>query len=119
MRLKEKCKERTTIVVMDNLSVHHSKALKFQFDNHAFMAKYLPPQSCALNPIEQVWNIVKSKWKKTSYMVLDISKKKEEQIVAAVDRIQGIADSIDQQMMLRMARGNYDAMAKTLQGYLV
>jgi hypothetical protein len=36
-----------------------------------------------------------------------------------VNQIQGIADGIDQQMMLRMARGNYDAMAKTLQGYLV
>jgi hypothetical protein len=104
---------------MDNLSVHHSKALKFQFDNHAFMAKYLPPQSCALNPNEQVWTVIKCEWKKTSYMVLDIAKKKEDQIKAAVDRIQGIADNINQQMMLRMARGNCDSMAKTLQGYLV
>ena len=83
-RLKEKCKERSTIVVMDNLSVHHSKAIKFQFDSHAFIAKYLPPQSWALNPIEQVWNVIKAEWKRTSYMVLDIAKKKEEQIAAAV-----------------------------------
>jgi hypothetical protein len=68
---------------------------------HAFMAKYLPPQSCALNPIEQVWNVIKCEWKKTSYMVLDISKKKEEQIVAAVDRIQGIADGINQEKMIK------------------
>ena len=52
-------------------------------------------------------------------MVLDIAKKKEDQITAAVHRIQGIADTVDQSMMIRMARGNYDAMAKTLQGYLV
>ena len=52
-------------------------------------------------------------------MVLDVSMRKEEQIVAAVNRVQGIADSIDQAMMVRMARGNYDAMVKTLQGYLV
>jgi hypothetical protein len=52
-------------------------------------------------------------------MVLDISKKKEEQIVAAVNQIQGIADNINQEMMLKMAKGNYDAMAKSLQGYLV
>ena len=83
------------------------------------MAKYLPPQSCALNPIELVWNVIKCEWKKTSYMVLDVSKKKEEQITAAVNRIQGIADSINQDMMVKMARGNYDAMLKTLQGYLV
>ena len=52
-------------------------------------------------------------------MVLDIAKKKEDQIKAAVDRIQGIADTINQRMMLKMARGNYDSMVKTLQGYLV
>ena len=52
-------------------------------------------------------------------MVLDISKKKEEQIVAAVNQIQGIADNVNQEMMIRMARGNYDSMVKTLQGYLV
>ena len=63
--------------------------------------------------------MVKCEWKKTSYMVLDIAKKKDDQIKAAVDPIQGIADTIDKQMMLRMARGNYDSMAKTLQGYLV
>ena len=63
--------------------------------------------------------MIKTEWKKTSYMVLDISKKKEDQIKAAVERIQGIADNINQEMMLKMARGNYDAMTKTLQGYLV
>jgi len=87
MRLKEKCKDRPTIVVMDNLSVHHSKILKPHFDERHFIAKYLPPQSCALNPIEQVWNVIKCEWKKTSYMVLDIAKKKEDQITAAVHRI--------------------------------
>ena len=104
---------------MDNLKVHHSKLLQPHFDDYHFIAKYLPPQSCALNPIENVWNIVKSQWKKTSYMVLDVGKKKEEQLVAAVNRIQGIADSIDQKQMKRMARGNYEAMTKSLQGYIV
>ncbi len=87
MRLKDKCKETPTIVVMDNLKVHHSKILKAHFDERHFIAKYLPPQSCALNPIEQVWNVIKTEWKKTSYMVLEISKKKEDQIQAAVERI--------------------------------
>ena len=43
-----------------------------------FVAKYLPPQSCALNPIEQVWNLVKQEWKRTSFMILDIATKKED-----------------------------------------
>ncbi len=63
--------------------------------------------------------MIKCEWNKTSYMVLDIAKKKEDQIKAAVDRIQGIADNVNKQMMMRMARGNYDSMVKTLQGYLV
>ena len=95
LRLKEKCLGRRTIVVMDNLKVHHSKTLRPHFDERTLIAKYLPPQSCALNPIEQVWNIIKCSWKRTSYMVLDVSKKKEEQLTAAVDRIQGIADSMN------------------------
>jgi len=37
----------------------------------------------------------------------------------AVDRIQGIADQMEKSLMIRMAKGNYEAMAKSLQGYLV
>jgi hypothetical protein len=56
--------------------MHHSMILNPYFEDHNFMAKYLPPQGCALYPIEQVWNVVKSLWKKTSYMALVILKKK-------------------------------------------
>lgn len=66
MRLKETCIERPMIVVLNNLLVHQSETIKFQFDNHAFIAKYLPPQSCALNPIEQMWIVFKCEWKKTT-----------------------------------------------------
>ena len=48
------------IVVIDNLSVHHSKLVTNQFDNRWFLHQFLPPQSCELNPIEKVWNIVKA-----------------------------------------------------------
>jgi hypothetical protein len=41
MRLKEKCKERPTITVMENLKVHHSKIVKPPFDERHLMAKYL------------------------------------------------------------------------------
>ena len=63
--------------------------------------------------------MIKCEWKKTSYMFLDIAKKKDDQIKAPVERIQGIADTIDKRMMLQMARVNYDSMVKTLQEYLV
>ncbi|MFM7727618.1 MAG: hypothetical protein ACKO7B_13010 [Flavobacteriales bacterium] len=28
--------------------------------------------------MEQVWNIIKAEWKRTSFMVLDIAKRKED-----------------------------------------
>jgi transposase len=58
------------VVVMDNLQVHKTKAVQGLF-NSGFESKFLPPQSCELNPIEKVWNIIKAKWRKTSYMILE------------------------------------------------
>lgn len=119
LRLKEKCQGRRTIVVMDNLQVHHSKLLRPCFDDQYFVAKYLPPQSCALNPIEQVWNVIKGRWRRTSYTVLEVTMRKDEQVAAAVEHIKSIADGVDQEMMRRMSRGNYDSMTKSLQGFIV
>ena len=66
------------IVVMDNLSVHHRKIVTQQFDNRWFLHQFLPSQSCELNPIEKVWNIVKAQWRRNSYRILDVAKKKED-----------------------------------------
>ncbi len=102
------------IVVMDNLSVHHSKIVSEEFDNRWFMSQFLPPQSCELNPIEKVWNIIKCQWRKNSYRILDIGRKKEDQLIATVDAINEIANNLDQDLMKRIAKCNYEAMTKTL-----
>jgi transposase len=44
---------------MDNLQVHKTKVVQEIFDEN-FQSKFLPPQSCELNPIEKVWNIIKT-----------------------------------------------------------
>ena len=107
------------IVVMDNLSVHHSLIVKREFDGESFQYQFLPPQSCELNPIERVWNLIKGEWRKNSYRILDIAKKKEEQLLATIDAINGIAAGLNPDIMLRIARCNYEAMTRTLQGYIV
>jgi transposase len=117
-KLKEKCSDRRCIVVMDNLSVHKSKVIQDVFDD-AFQQKFLPPQSCELNPIEKVWNILKMKWRKTSYMILENNDKTEEKVQAAVDMIRCLADEADNEMMLKIARCNYKTMARALRGHLV
>jgi transposase len=102
------------IVVMDNLSVHHSKIVKEEFDNRWFMYQFLPPQSCELNPIERVWNLIKGQWRKNSYRILDIAKKKEDQLTATINAINGISANMDKDLMRKIARCNYEAMTKTL-----
>ena len=48
---------------------------------------FLPPQSCELNPIEKVWNVVKNEWRRTSFMILENNHKTDEKIADAVRMI--------------------------------
>ena len=104
---------------MDNLSAHHSKRVKEEFDDIKFLYQFLPPQSCELNPIEKVWNLVKAQWRRNSYRILDIAKKKDDQLTATINAINGIAQQLNPDTMKKIARSNYEAMTKTLQGYIV
>lgn len=56
--LKSKA-HKPSLVIMDNLSVHHAKALKSLF-KEGFSKMFLPKYSCTLNSIEKLWSIVKS-----------------------------------------------------------
>ena len=90
IRLKEKCLERC-IVVVDNLCVHRSRAVRDIFDEK-FQQMFLPPHSCELNPIEKAWNIIKGEWRKTSYLIMDNDHRTDEKIKQAVSMLQRIAD---------------------------
>ena len=46
--------------------------------------------------------------------MLDISRKKEDQLLATVEAIKEIAKNLDQDLMKKIARCNYEAMTKTL-----
>ena len=98
--------------------MHKTENVRKVFNDN-FQQMFLPPQSCELNPIEKAWNIIKTQWRKSSYMILENNKKTDEKIVDAVDMIQGIADGLDQEMMKRVARCNYKTMSLTLRGHLV
>lgn len=102
VKLKEKCMELPTLVVMDNLAVHKTKLVRDTFDNK-FQCMYLPPQSCELNPIEKAWNIIKSQWRKTSFLMLENNRKTEEKIGDAVNFIQSIAEGQDMEKMKKVA----------------
>jgi transposase len=116
--LKAKCQGRTCIVVMDNLCVHKTKTVQGLFDSQ-FQQMFLPPQSCELNLIEKAWNIIKSQWRKTSYLILENNQKTEAKIADSVRMLQGIAEKQDLEKMKIVAHCNHKAMALTLRGYMV
>ena len=49
----------TSIVVMDNCSIHHVAEVKFMLDNGGMLLVYLPPYRPELNPIEKTFGYVK------------------------------------------------------------
>jgi transposase len=112
--LKGRCADSKTIVVMDNLPVHHSKRLHEYFDDERFSAQFLPPQSCELNPIEKVWSLLKGEYRKTAHEILADTKSTEKMIEAAIEKIKMFASGFKQEDMRRMARANYSNMARTL-----
>ena len=59
--LKKKCQGSKTLIVLDNLRIHHAKKVQYIFD-YNFQQMFLPPYSSELNPIERLWSLLKRKW---------------------------------------------------------
>jgi transposase len=87
--------------------------------NAGFQQKFLPPQSCELNPIEKAWNIIKGQWRKRSYLILENNRSTDDKVRDAVNMIQGLAEGADQDSMKKVALSNYKSMSLTLRGLLV
>jgi transposase len=47
------------VLVMDNLRVHHIPAVKDRLTKAGVRPLYLPPYSPELNPIEEIWSVIK------------------------------------------------------------
>jgi len=53
---------RDNFIVMDNCRIHKTSAIVSYFERNNFNILYLPPYSPQLNPIEEVFSLVKSKY---------------------------------------------------------
>ena len=51
---------KAAVLVMDNMKLHHAKAVKDLLDSSGVRYTYLPPYSPDLNPIEKLWSKVKA-----------------------------------------------------------
>jgi transposase len=79
---------------MDNLSVHNAKIVEEEFERH-FEKRLLPTYSCALNPIERIWSVVKQTWRKTVHLYCMQQDSVEDRLQAARQRILQIVESIE------------------------
>ena len=52
------------VVVMDNYSIHKGQKIKDIIENRGCRILFLPPYSPDLNPIENLWAVIKSRIKK-------------------------------------------------------
>ncbi len=64
--LKEKCRGKRVVIVLDNLQVYQAKLLDGVYDDN-FMEMFLPPYSSVLNPFERLWSILKRSWMQDIY----------------------------------------------------
>jgi transposase len=92
--LKAKCQGLYVVVIMDNLSVHNAKIVEEEFERH-FEKRLLPTYSCALNPIERIWRVVKQTWRKTVHLYCMQQDSVEDRLQAARQRILQIVESIE------------------------
>jgi len=49
------------VIIMDNCSTHHSKAVRACLKRLCIEVLYMPPYSPELNPIEEAWSVIKRK----------------------------------------------------------
>lgn len=62
-RIPERLMSGNCVIVMDNARFHHSAAVKQWCRDHNIRLEYLPPYSPQLNPIEEVFSMVKSRYR--------------------------------------------------------
>jgi transposase len=55
--------EQTMVVIMDNARFHHSQVVKDALNQAGVQTHYLPPYSPQLDPIEEVFSMVKSRYR--------------------------------------------------------
>ena len=64
-RLSLRPREKNTVIVLDNASIHRSKTMKEMrpvWESRGLFLFYLPPYSPHLNIAETLWRILKGKW---------------------------------------------------------
>ena len=125
--LKKKCPQRT-VVVLDNLKIHHSKKLEAIYAPD-FKEMLLPPYSSELNPIERLWSVLKRKWTAGQSVFaeeVNANGQNKDVIQHSIGRLNSLLgkltflnsnlESIEERVVKGLARSHYRSMLAVLQG---
>lgn len=91
------CKGKKYIFQQDNAGPHTSYKLLSFFSKNKIEVMYWPPCSPDLNPIENIWNLVKTRVRKNHYNTIKEMTKEVVKILSdvSIDTINNIIDSMD------------------------
>ena len=59
---------KNNYIIMDNVSIHTYQNIKNCIESRGYSCIYFPPYSLALNPIEKLWVVCKSKVKRETLL---------------------------------------------------
>ena len=64
-----------------------------------------------------MWNLVKWQWRAQAHLVQGDGMRDRNE--AAINRLQGIVDGLDAEKMKKVAKSNFENMARSLRGHLI
>lgn len=76
--LISKLPKRSSVIILDNLPIHHAHAVRDLFKESHSQIIFLPPYSCNLNSIEWLWSLVKGRWRHNLTKNYDHAMKEDE-----------------------------------------
>lgn len=101
------------VIAMDNYSVHRAGIVKEAFDDRITQL-FLPPYSCAMNPIERLWHIVKLRWRRVVLQHPDGFTEDEME-----EEIRKVINDISQRQVRAISRSHVQFMVRSLRGHMV
>jgi transposase len=86
-------------VVQDNLRIHYANALQGIYTMN-FVRHMLPTYSCALNPIETLWSLIKRKWRQNLFHITEYLSKVHDQKYIGQRAMERLRDLIGRSTLL-------------------
>jgi transposase len=75
---------RETTLIMDNVAFHKSQVVKEKMNQRGFLPLFIPPYSPDCNPIENIFSVVKNRYRK---LIMDLKKPQIKSIEESINSV--------------------------------